>query len=174
MFGINSGYKKFAGNNEWGVRFRFSHISAHIVDGRYDANTETWRDARKPFVFSNEFFELFPYFKFSGFRVYLGLTYIIHILPENINKGIYQAGFDYFVLPLGTAAVTPFIAYDFKVNGIDNIYVGNNIIKIGVKFGSPFSRGFSILFSYISGRSVHGELYDLNENYANFGINLDL
>jgi len=60
------------------------------------------------------------------------------------------------------------------MNGVDDVYEGNNIIKLGVKFGNPFSRGFSILFSYISGRSVHGELYDLNENYANFSINLDL
>ena len=74
LFGINSGYKKHTGKNEWGVRFRFSHISAHLVDGSYDENTNSWRDGRAPFVFSKEFFELFPYYKFSGFRGYLGLT----------------------------------------------------------------------------------------------------
>ena len=38
LFGLNAGYKKQAeGNNEYGIRFRLSHISAHLVDGQYDA-----------------------------------------------------------------------------------------------------------------------------------------
>lgn len=174
MFGINAGYKKLINKNEFGFRFRFSHISAHLVDGRFDERTGLWKDGRKPFVFSKEFFELFPYYKIAGFRVYIGLTYIIHIIPEEINKGVYQAGFDYYILPLRTKTLTPFIAYDFKLNGIEGIYSGNNIFKAGIKFGNPFSRGFSLLFSYISGKSIHGELFDLNENYFNFGFNLDL
>ena len=174
MFGINSAYKKSFKGKEAGIRFRFSHISAHLVDGSYDAKSGTWKDGHEPLVFSKEFFELFPYYKIAGFRVYLGLTYIFHIIPENINKGVYQVGFDYYILPLSNGTITPFIAYDFKLNGVNDVYAGNNVIKAGVKFGNPFSRGFSIMFSYIAGRSIHGELFDLKENYVNFGINLDL
>lgn len=174
LFGINAGYKKVCGKTEYGLRFRFSHISAHLVDGRYNNHTVEWMDGRKPITFSKEFFELFPFYRTHGFRVYAGLTYIIHILPNIINKGIYQLGFDYYILPLGCEAFTPFIAYDFKLNGVNDVYAGNNIVKAGIKFGNPFASGFSILFSYISGRSVHGELYDINENYANVGFNLDL
>jgi len=174
LFGINAGYKKVCGKAEYGLRFRFSHISAHLVDGKYESKTDQWMDGRTPITFSKEFFELFPYYRAHGFRVYAGLSYIIHILPGTINKGIYQLGFDYFILPLGFESVTPFIAYDFKLNGVNDVYDGNNIVKIGLKFGQPFASGFSILFSYISGRSIHGELYDINENYANIGFNLDL
>ena len=174
LFGINAGYKTVNGNDEYGLRFRFSHISAHLVDGRYDNNRNEWLDGRKPITFSKEFLEFFPYYRLQGFRVYAGLTYIIHILPGTINKGIYQLGFDYFILPLSLESVTPFVAYDFKLNGVNDVYSGNNIAKIGVKFGDPFASGFSILFSYISGRSIHGELYNINENYANIGFNLDL
>ena len=174
LFGINTGYKKECGDNELGVRFRFSHISAHLVDGRYNDKTDSWTDGRKPITFSKEFFELFPYYRLHGFRAYAGITYIIHILPDVINKGIYQLGFDYYILSLGCESFTPFVAYDFKLNGIKDVYSGNNIVKAGVKFGKPFAGGFSILFSYISGKSVHGEFYDLNENYANIGFNLDL
>lgn len=174
LFGINAGYKKVCNNKEYGVRFRFSHISAHLVDGRYDNKTEQWIDGRKPITFSKEFLELFPYYRLHGLRVYAGVTYIIHILPGMINKGIYQIGFDYFILPLGCKTFTPFIAYDFKLNGVNDVYAGNNIAKIGLKFGNPFTSGFSILFSYIAGRSIHGELYNINENYANIGFNLDL
>ena len=35
LFGLNAGYKINDSNKEMGVRFRFSHISAHLVDCRY-------------------------------------------------------------------------------------------------------------------------------------------
>ena len=174
FFGINGGFNKYDGDREYGVRIRLSHLSAHLVDGRYDVHSNEWVDGRDPFTFSKEFIELFPYYRISGFRVYLGLTYIFHIIPEVINKGIYQVGFDYYIMPLSSGSITPFIAYDFKLNGINEIYFGNSIAKLGVKFGSPLSRGFSVLISYISGKSIHGELFDLTENYFNIGFNLDL
>lgn len=174
FFGINAGYKKSVGNSEYGLRFRFSHLSAHLVDGRYNLQTKTWADGRDPFVFSKEFIELLPYYRVLELRVYAGLTYIFHIIPDIISKGVYQAGFDYYILPFRIGSITPFVAYDFKLNGINDKYYGNNITKLGVKFGSPRSRGFSILLSYISGKSIHGELFDLTENYFNLGFNLDL
>jgi hypothetical protein len=174
FFGINAGYNKHDGVREYGLRIRLSHLSAHLVDGRYDVHSREWINGRDPFTFSKEFIEFFPYYRVSGFRVYLGLTYIFHIIPEIINKGIYQVGFDYYILPFSNGSITPFIAYDFKLSGINNTYFGNSIAKLGVKFGSPLSRGFSILISYISGKSIHGELFDLTENYLNIGFNLDL
>ncbi len=174
FFGINAGYNKHDGVREYGLRIRLSHLSAHLVDGRYDVHSREWINGRDPFTFSKEFIEFFPYYRVSGFRVYLGLTYIFHIIPEIINKRIYQVGFDYYILPFSNGSITPFIAYDFKLSGINNTYFGNSIAKLGVKFGSPLSRGFSILISYISGKSIHGELFDLTENYLNIGFNLDL
>ncbi len=174
FFGINAGFNKHDSLKECGLRIRFSHLSAHFVDGRYDEHSSQWVNGRDPFTFSKEFIEFFPYYRISGFRVYLGLTYIFHIIPEIINKGIYQFGFDYYILSFSNGSITPFVAYDFKLNGINDTYFGNNIAKLGVKFGSPLSRGFSILISYISGKSIHGELFDLTENYLNIGFNLGL
>jgi len=173
MFGINAGYKKEDGNKEIGLRLRFSHISAHLVDGLYDAESERWLNVREPFVYSKEFIEFFPYIRKDGVRIYLGLTYIIHVIPDLIKKGIFQAGFDYYILPLRNSSFIPFIAYDFKLTGIEK-YSGNNIVTAGIKFGEPLSRGFSILISYLSGKSVHGEFYDISENYWTIGLNLDL
>jgi len=174
FFGINAGFNKHDGDREYGFRIRLSHLSAHLVDGRYNVHTNKWVGGRDPFTYSKEFVEFFPYYRISGFRVFLGLTYIFHIIPEIINKGIYQVGFDYYILPISNGSTTPFVAYDFKLNGINNTYFGNNIAKLGVKFGSPLSRGFSVLISYISGKSIQGELFDLTENYFNIGFNLDL
>jgi hypothetical protein len=173
LFGVNGSYKSKTEMNEWGARLRFSHISAHLVDGYYDAESENWLNGREPFVYSREFFELIAYYKIYDIRVYGGITYNIHIVPAEIKKGILQAGFDYYVTQIQTPFFTPFIAYDFKLTGIGE-YTGNNIISAGIKFGQPESRGFSILASYFSGKSVHGEFYDLNESYATIGINLDI
>lgn len=173
LFGINAGYKRIMDQNEIGLRFRFSHISAHLVDGQFDEQNNQWRNGKTPFVFSKEFIELFPYYRINSFRVYAGITYIFHIIPSEIKKDIYQIGFDYFILPLSTELITPFIAYDFKLNGI-NTYVGNNTATAGFKFGKWNRKGLSVLFSFISGYSVHGEYFDLRENYANIGFNLDL
>ena len=173
MFGINAGYKNDDGEKEFGVRFRFSHISAHLVDGLYDAENEIWLNGREPFVYSKEFIELFPYFRKNGFRFYLGLTYIIHVIPERIKKGIFQTGFDYYISRLCNSSFIPFIAYEFKITGIEK-YSGNNVFTAGIKFGDPLSRGLSLLISYLSGKSIHGEFYDVSENYWTLGLNLDL
>jgi len=171
MFGINAGYKIKDGKKEIGVRFRFSHISAHLVDGLYDAENEIWLKGREPFVYSKEFIEFFPYIRKDGLRIYLGLTYIVHVIPSEIKKGIFQAGFDFYILPLRNSSFIPFIAYDFKLTGIEK-YSGNNILTAGIKFGEPLSGGFSILISYLSGKSVHHEFYDISENYWKIGLNL--
>ncbi|MCU0333218.1 MAG: DUF1207 domain-containing protein, partial [Ignavibacteriaceae bacterium] len=52
-------------------------------------------------------------------RVYGGLTYNIHIVPDEIKKEIFQVGFDYYPDILSTSVFTPFVAYDFKLTGID-------------------------------------------------------
>ena len=173
LFGVNGGYKNNSENSEWGARLRFSHISAHLVDGYYNSNSGSWLNKKEPFVYSKEFFELISYYKIYGLRVYGGITYNIHIIPEEIKKSIFQVGFDYYAEPLKTSLFIPFVAYDFKLTGIQE-YSGSNILSAGIKFGEPASRGFSILASYFSGKSVHGEFYYLNENYWTIGVNLDI
>lgn len=173
LFGANFGYKLSYKEKEIGLRFRFSHISAHLEDGSFDDKTKSWINGREPFVYSKEFFELMIHFKTNGFRVYTGFTFNFHTIPDKIKKAVLQFGFDYYAYPLRTGFFIPFIAYDFKLNGT-NDYSGNNILTAGIKFGNPESRGLSVLLTYFAGKSVHGELFDLNENYATIGFNLDL
>ena len=173
LFGINLGYSNWSSHNHYGARLRFSHISAHLVDGYYGSKSESWLNGRVPFVYSKEFFELIAFYKIYGIRFYGGITYNVHIIPDEIKRSIFQVGFDYYPYWLSTDLFSPFIADDFKLTGI-NKYSGNNILSMGLKFGEPTSRGFSILASYFSGKSVHGEFYDLNENYFTVGINLNI
>ena len=151
LFGINSGYKILNEEKEYGVRFRFSHISAHLVDGNFD-NRFGWRNGINPRTYSREFLELFPYYRFNDVRFYLGFTYLIHVNPRFLGKGIYQIGFDYFADRL----------------------IGNNIIAAGIKFGDYKSKGVSLILTYYSGKSIHGEYFDLSEHYTTLGINVDI
>lgn len=204
LFGLNAGYKvvareilptriskmyvRGAGTNdsidvieprqgkifyEYGIRFRLSHISAHLVDGKYDNNIRNWRDGDIQRVYSREFIELFPYFKIHDLRVYAGLTYLIHVTPKGLGKDIYQIGFDYFAEDAISNLISPYIAYDFKLNHI-NKYTGNNILTAGIKFGNGRGSGCSLQYSYISGKSIHGEYFDKNESYSTLGFNIDL
>ena len=173
LFGLNAGYKIKAKDKEYGLRFRLSHISAHFVDGHFDYSIKSWRNGRSPQVYSREFIELFPFFSLEKLRLYGGFTYIFNITPDNLGKEIYQAGFDYYMPDAGFEVFTPFIAYDFKMNKIEK-FSGNNSFVIGIKFGQYDSKGFSIRFSYLSGKSIHGEYYDVNEKYSSLGFNLEL
>jgi Protein of unknown function (DUF1207) len=173
LFGINTGYKVIKSNEEYGFRFRLSHISAHFADGHFDTGSNEWRNGRKPTVYSREFIELFPFYKINTLRFYIGLTYIFHVTPKEIGKGIYQSGFDYYFNSLIMKNISPFIAYDFKLDKIEK-FTGNNVISAGIKFGKYNEKGFSVSFNYFSGKSIHGEYYNVNEHYSTIGINLDL
>ncbi len=173
FFGFNSGYKIVNGNNEYGFRIRLSHISAHLVDGSYDGQNSVWRNGRVPFVYSREFIEALPFYSINSFRVYGGFTYLFHRIPDTIGRGIYELGFDYYLRNYVSESITPFLADDFKISQIDK-YFGNNVFNAGIKFGHYDGKGFSLIFSYISGKSIHGLFYDVNENYASVGFNFDL
>ncbi len=173
LFGINAGYKVENYNCEYGARFRLSHISAHFVDGQYDYANDIWRNGVNPHIYSREFIELFPYYKINTFRVYAGLTYLFHVNPDFVGKGIYQLGFDYFLPGILNSSISPFAADDFKLQKIGS-FTGSNILSIGLKFGKYDKKGFSIMYSYYSGKSIHGEYFNVNESYSTIGFNLDL
>jgi hypothetical protein len=173
LFGVNFGFKKKAGCNEYGIRARISHISAHFVDGHYDGNQQGWRDGRIPRVYSREFVELMPFYKFNNLRVYGGFTYIFHVDPISIKKDNYQLGFDYYFKNIINQNITPFAGYDLKLIHNDK-YTANNSVIVGMKFGKPQGKGVSVYFNYYSGKNIHGEYFDYDSEYSAIGINLDL
>jgi hypothetical protein len=173
LFGLNFGYRRALKSSYVGFRVRISHISTHQVDGDYDSSLVlNWRNGRTPFVYSREFVEFMPYFEYEQLRAYAGFTYIFHTIPSNLNRCLYQIGFDKFyvnsVLPF-----TPFTAYDLKLEKREGQFAGNNNIRIGAKFGKYDGKGFSIYYSFVSGYSIHGQLYNIKEKYSSIGINLD-
>ncbi|MBU1100449.1 MAG: DUF1207 domain-containing protein [Bacteroidetes bacterium] len=173
LFGLNATYKKDFGDYELGARLRLSHISAHFVDGHYDGTSASWRGGRGPQVYSREFIELIPYYRTGEFRFYAGLAYIFHVDPETLGKDYYETGIEYMSEGVFEGLMSPFAGYDLRITNLDE-YKANHSLSVGVKFGKPQGKGFSIYYNYFSGYSIHGEYYDEKKSYSAFGINLDL
>lgn len=173
LFGVNFSYKKVVHDYSFGFRGRISHISAHFVDGHYDGTAQSWRDGLNPRVYSREFLELIAFYEFQRFRVYAGGDYIFHVDPGTIKKDNFQIGFDYYIKDMFGEYITPFIGYDLKLIHLEK-YTGNNSLSAGLKFGNADSKGFSLYFSYYSGKSIHGEYFDVNNEYTALSLNLDL
>jgi hypothetical protein len=173
LFGLNMGYRIPIDKYEFGLRFRLSHISAHMVDGRYNKESKDWINGENPIVYSREFLELMPYFKLNTARIYIGMTYIYHVDPSSIKKDNYQIGFDYY-LPLEfLELLSVYVAYDLKLIHLEK-YTANNSVEVGFKFGYVNGTGIRVYLNYYSGKSLHGEFYYKNVRYSALGINLDL
>lgn len=174
LFGVNSSYIFRISGMDAGVRFRFSHISAHMVDGQYSNEAGMWRDSLLPFVYSREFLELIPSVYLDGdTRLYTGVTYIFHTIPEEVKSFIVHAGAEKYFSGLRFAGAVPFLFYDFKVSG-NSVYAGNHAVTAGFRFGNIKSSGLSIVYTYTAGNSVHGMFYNTRETYSSVGFNADL
>jgi hypothetical protein len=173
LFGVNFGFKKKLGDQDLGARLRISHISAHFVDGHFSKEENAWRDGREPIVYSREFLELMPFYRYNNFRFYAGITYIFSVDPPDIGNDQYQIGIEYFAENLISKRLTPYFAYDFRLINIFQ-YTGNNSVELGVKYGYSDGKGISTYFRYYSGYSAHGEYYDLKEDFTSVGFNLDI
>ncbi|NUN09348.1 MAG: DUF1207 domain-containing protein [Ignavibacteriaceae bacterium] len=173
LFGINGGFKKAFSGYSIGVRGRLSHISAHFVDGHFDGTLGTWKNNRNPIVYSREFIEIIPFYETSNMRFYGGLTFLFHVVPNNIGRMIYQAGCEYTPELFEGSIIKPFLAYDFRLQQI-GVSTSTNSAMLGIKFGGFNSSGVTIYLSYFSGMSVHGEYYDVREEYISSGLNIDI
>ncbi len=174
LFGVNFGYKREVSNTtEMGARFRISHISAHFVDGHFSKHENKWKDNIEPQVYSREFFELMPYYKYKNLRAYAGITYIYHVDPGHLGTDSYQVGFDYFHPICGKEVLSLFTGYDLKVTNMTD-YEYNHSFTLGVKLGKYFGKGVSVYYNYFSGKSIHGEYYFVDKEYSAIGINFDL
>lgn len=173
LFGLNFSFKTVVHDYALGVRARISHISAHFVDGHFDLSKYGWRTDQGPRVYSREFIEIMPFYKWRNFRFYAGVTYLFHVDPELVSKYNYQVGFDYYMKNNIYSNITPFFGYDLNMVKVDD-RIANHSFSLGVKFGKPEGKGLKLFYNYFSGNSIQGEYFDYKEKYSSIGLNLDL
>lgn len=172
MFGLNFGFKTQVDNYSFGARLRLSHISAHFVDGHYDAVQQKWKNGMNPRVFSREFVEVLAFYSFCNLRVYGGATYLYHVDPPWIGKTTLQTGVEYYMKDVISHKIFPYLAADGTMRIKDN--KRNFTFNAGFKFGEIEGRGLRIFYQYYYGYDINGEYFDIRREYSSLGINLDI
>jgi hypothetical protein len=172
MFGLNFGFKTAVHNYSFGARIRLSHISAHFVDGHYDAVQQQWKDGMNPRVFSREFVEVLGFYSFYNLRIYVGGTYLYHVDPPVVGKATLQTGLEYYMKDALTYNLSPYISADGTLRIKDN--KRNFTLNAGIKFGKIEGRGLKLFYQYYTGYDINGEYFDIRREYSALGINLDL
>jgi hypothetical protein len=172
LFGLNAAY--VVNNNDliYGLRFRLSHISAHLVDGSFSIVTNKWKENLYPFVYSREFFELTPFFKKGNARMYASITLIYHVKPSDLGKDSYQIGGEYIFPNLFSENFHVFIGSDLKLIHLYDYNLDFNF-QTGMQFGNQNIEGIRIYYQFFSGKNIHGELFNRKISNSSVGINFD-
>lgn len=171
LFGVNLNYSRPLGSNMLGARLRVSHISAHFVDGHYDASFAGWRD-RNPLAYSREFFDLVLSYETSLMRYYVGANYLLHVDPSWLPPAAFQGGAEFTSGDQIHKNVMAYAAIDVRlvdINGYDAV----NTLQFGVKLGERNGPALDLFASYFSGYSINGEYYDVKVHYWAFGFLVD-
>ncbi len=172
LFGVNLTGRRRIGATDLAGRLRISHISAHLVDGRFDKDSQTWRDGRLPRVYSREYVEgtVSGRRSMSGFgvRLYGGAQALFHVAPE-LPKLTGQLGGE---LTRRLAPVlTGYLAHDLKLRGTGSGAVGSmNSTQLGLRLGRPDGRNVDAFVTRYVGLSQHGELFDQPDPHWAVGL----
>jgi Protein of unknown function (DUF1207) len=174
LFGVNfSGVlPTLAGPLE--TRLRISHISAHMADGHFEWTYWKWRDGRNPQIYSREFVDLVIAWEPSTFsrnaRCYIGSISVFHIDPSTLPKQSWYGGIEYHRSV--AEAVHLYASYQPSLINIDGWSVRHEA-QTGVKVGQWNGRGVNVYYGFFSGKSIHGEYFDVDEEYTALGINFE-
>ncbi len=174
LFGVNASYMRPL-SSDWvsSLRFRLSHISAHLVDGSYDKQQEQWRDQRLPIVYSREFLDLIAAFEWrEAMRLYGGAAWIYHIDPAWLGQWSLQGGAEGVWRQAGWPWLHAYGAVDMRFVDIDGWHAAVNV-QLGVKVGRWRGTGVQFFVAWFRGKSQHGEYFDQTWSYWGPGFNID-
>jgi len=172
FFGGNATFAfKLNNYEDFKIRFRIIHNSAHLVDGSYNLSDNSWKNDYLPVPYARDFIEpTFAYekkFSSNAYRVYLSPSYSLLIRPEELKRWSFNTGGELYFGDL-TGKVfgkqtNLFFAYHFSLIG-SPVYSGNNHILAGLKMGDYFGKGVNFFLSYYTGTHYFSEYY-VKKNY---------
>lgn len=168
-FGANAAFIGDLGGSRVQSRLRIAHISSHLVDG-YSEDSEFWFE---PFVYSREFVDFLAAVSvFEGFknRAYLGGTYIFSTTPDDFDRIIPQAGFD-FEYPIWKS-LSFSAGYDFRLVGAAGRSIGANNLEGAILWRTSDYAGIALNVNYYSGTSIHGMFYKCRDSYMAVGFRI--
>lgn len=168
-FGVNGAYKVPVNSDvDCEARLRVAHISSHLVDGM--SSDGVFR--RMPFVYSREFVDLTAALRYRYVRAYVGLNTIFHKIPDEFNTCVPSIGMDFDVPFSQGSRFSVSGGYDFKLEGISDIYNGINSAELGIKIKTKNNIGFLIGLHGYAGKSMHGMYFNEYDHYIGLGFRL--
>jgi hypothetical protein len=172
FFGGHIVYTSNIKNNPWHLRLRLMHQSAHMVDGRFDKDTETWVDGKLPISYTKDQAELTTMHYFGKSRLGAGAAIVWLRRPDEVSP--------YHVF------LTADRLFHSSRNGIMHWYGGyflrgedsssftlSHSLTAGVKFGEWNGKGIRLIFQYFNGLNFFGEYFDERLKYASIGFSFD-
>jgi hypothetical protein len=179
-FGINAArhYEKSLLSD---LRLRVAHISAHLVDG-----DPSFTDPEQKYMtYSREFVDAMAGFDLerltgSGVegpiqsRLDAGALWLFHTIPDTLGRLTPYVGGDMnWRLLEESFPVTLRAGLEARLN-TELEPIGEFLGRVGVKLGTPTSRGVTIEGSYYSGHSPYGQRFTTREKYFALGFLVDL
>lgn len=179
LFGVNVSYRaRLSERFDVSGRLRASHISAHLVDGRFVDGG--WKENLAPFVYSREFVALTLALSSDYGRVYAGYERLFNTLPRAIAASSYQAGIEMVYARFPTAFLAPFIALDVRLVpiwraslGRSEGYGGATNVQAGVKLNPPGRRGARVVFNHYGGLDFRGMYLGRYASEQSVGVLID-
>ena len=169
FFGL---HVSFSASDSWQLRFRALHFSAHLVDGLYDPEGNTWKGGKEPIPFSRNFGEVVVAHLWGNTvlkgRVYAGFAVAPWVKPVAIRSWSCLAGVELH----GSVEGQPYLAYNISLLGVPS-YIATNTVQAGVKFGTWYGKGLRLFVTYQNGLDPFGQYYDVRVNYAGVGFCFD-
>jgi hypothetical protein len=180
FFGGNITYSNQCETNKLLARFRIIHNSAHLVDGSYDADSDTWIDGEEPVPYTKDFFEITAahqiYFDAALLKYYGGLSYATLVRPDDLKRYNFHVGLEFAAINLLGKVfdkdLNIFLADHFFLDGTEK-YFGNNQIMGGIKFGGWDNKGIVVYASYYAGRDIFSSHYDSKISKFGVGFSVD-
>lgn len=169
FFGIHATYHA---HSAFRFRFRALHFSAHLVDGRYDEVSNTWKDGLTPFPFSRNYGELLVSWDLLpgplAARIYGGGSYAVVMKPSAMSRFSALAGAEVST----TGSPHLYAAYNGTLVGVP-AYVWSNTVELGVKFGIWSRQGLRVHVTYQNGLDWFGEFYNQRKEFVGVGFTFD-
>jgi len=183
FFGGNATYsQQISATENYALRFRFIHNSAHLVDGNYWVHPypREWTKAGGPIPFTRDFAEVVAAHTvdLSGYslRTYGGCGFSLRIRPATLKRFFALGGIevhtDRWTGKLFEKPVYLFMAHNISYAGLPD-YSFTNHSQFGVKFGDWESKGILFYLSLYSGNNMFSEYFDETITKIALGFSVD-
>ncbi len=166
--------------NTLSARLRILHRSAHLVDGGYSIDSNSWEKNRIPIPYTQDFGDFTLSYeqreKPVELRLYGGLAYATLVRPAEIKRISYHTGAESFfpsiIRPILLNRTNLFLAYHLALTG-EPLYHATHSLKGGVKLGERNKNAVTVFLAYHNGTNMFGEFYNEHLDMIGAGFSVD-